>query len=141
MYRMTTEHIDRIIAPLADPRDERPFLTDSQLASREARHPACRIPDNAVGLPAEALDYLECSRRAEIIASLRLHPVVRAVTLMRLGGYTVREIALITGLRKWRVERALRTVRRKLERRAGNDGYAAAGWQDVYLTETRRKGK
>jgi hypothetical protein len=100
-----------------------------------------RLADDAVGLPPEALEYLAGSRRAEIIASLRLHPVVEAITLMRLAGCTVREIVQSTGLRKWRVERALRTVRRKLECRRNLDGFGADGWQEVYLNETRRTGK
>lgn len=124
-----------------DPREERPFYSDEQLARREARHPSQTIRVDTVGLPAEVLEYLAESRHAELIASLRLHPVVRAVTLMRIAGYSVREIVLSTGLRKWRVERALRTVRRKLEYGRRSLGHGADGWQEVYLEETRRRGK
>jgi len=109
--------------------------------------PTLPLAESLPGLPPVVTDYLEESALCEALDALGLNPLERAVAEMRIAGATVREIADSSGIRKWRIERALASIRRRvvaarhgaLPVRAAARG--AAGWQDVYLSETRRRGK
>jgi DNA-directed RNA polymerase specialized sigma24 family protein len=69
---------------------------------------------------------------------MKLRPLERSVLELRVAGVSIRDIAGRIGVPKCRVERALVRIRSRFAavRRAPD-----AGWQDVYLSETRRAGK
>ena len=78
----------------------------------------------------------------DAIDAMGLLPLERDVLELRAAGAPIREISERLGVRKWRVERAVTRIRarynamRRATRRA-----PTAGWQEVYLSETRRAGK
>jgi hypothetical protein len=118
-----------------------PFCSDRQLARRDSKHPTERLSGSEAAMANSALAYLERSRCIELLDALRLHPVDREVARLREDGFTVREIVEKTGLKKWRVERALETVQHRLRAAQRVEPGGAVGWQDVYLAETRRRGR
>lgn len=115
-------------------------------AARKKRRPPLPLHPDFPGPSPIAQDYLLASQLQEALDALRLNPLERAVAEMRLTGATVREIAASSGIKKWRIEGAMAAIRRRwLEARQGPERPSpvrrAAGWQDVYMAEMRRRGK
>ena len=139
MHRITAEQCEEWQRIHSQRGGEYPFYTDEQLRRRIARHVTLPLAEEAAGLPPVVTAYLVESQALDHLDSLRLNPVDRAVAAMRAAGFSLREISDATGLKRCRVERALKTVARRLRgsSHAGDAG-AAEGWQEVYLAETRR---
>ncbi|HEY3269019.1 MAG TPA: sigma factor-like helix-turn-helix DNA-binding protein [Armatimonadota bacterium] len=125
------------VCPQAPVASEYPFLSDHDLQRREFRRKSVCLNDFLAGLnPAEEA-YLFASQLADLVDALRLPLLERAVLELRLQGRTIREIAALTGLKKWRVEQAIRRLRRawRISRKASSPHQ---GWQSAYLSETQR---
>jgi hypothetical protein len=119
-----------------------PCVSEARFRRRERGRPTLPLTDLAAGLPDEALNYLQDTTLQDAIDAMGLLPLERDVLELRAAGAPIREISERLGVRKWRVERAVTRIRarynavRRAPRRA-----PAAGWQEVYLSETRRVGK
>lgn len=125
---------------------ESPCSAERTPKRRVRRQPALPLSESVSGLPAGVRDYLDATSLRELLDDLNLGPLERAVAEERLAGATIREIAASSGIKKWRVERAMEMVRRRWRERREADAPSrptrhTAGWQDVYLSETRRRGK
>jgi DNA-binding CsgD family transcriptional regulator len=141
MKRFTPEQLNHFLDHHAAKPDDHPFYSDLQMRRRDVKHPALPLYDSVSGLPPRVIDYLVNSKVAEDLGALRLHPLELTVAEMRAAGCSLREIARATGVSKWTVEQVLMMVRRRLRSRHHAEQSGAAGWQEVYLAETRRRGR
>lgn len=115
-----------------------PFVSEDQFDRRNRRHADLPLTDLASGLPARAVDYLADSMLSDAIRAMALTPLQARVLELRAAGVPVREIAERLGVGKWRIEGAIRRIRARFRARRHAP---AEGWQEVYLSETRRAGR
>lgn len=122
-------------------RVEYPFRSERDWMRYERRHRTIPLPESLGAIAPGEAAYLFTSRLRELLDSLRLDPFERSVAELRLAGHTIRETARLTGLPKCRVEGALRRVRRRVQAwQCGALRAGTTGWQEVYLSEVRRRG-
>lgn len=121
---------------------EYPFFSEARFRRQRKRHPEDSLSDAFAFLDRDAAAYLFASETHDLLEQLDLHPVDRAIVHMRMGGFSLREIARETGLKKCRIEKAMKCARsRHLEvKRGKRPTQKYAGWQQVYLSEMRRSG-
>jgi DNA-directed RNA polymerase specialized sigma24 family protein len=124
--------------PVEPSPDEYPCVSEARFERRERERRALPLTDLAAGLPVEAVNYLQDTAFQDALAAMKLRPLERSVLELRVGGVSIREIAVRIGVPKCRVERALHRIRNRF---ASTRRAPASGWQDVYLAETRRAGK
>lgn len=115
-----------------------PFVSEEQFDRRIQRHADMPLTDLSAGLPTQTMRYLWETAMLETMEALGLSPFERRVLELRVDAAPIREIAARTGVPKYQVESALRHIRRLFKHRRDQ---ACGGWQDVYLSETRRLGK
>jgi DNA-directed RNA polymerase specialized sigma24 family protein len=122
-------------------REEYPFRSESDWLRHERRHRSLPLAESLRGLSSREADYLSTTELRELLDSLHLDAFERCVAGLRLSGHTIREIAALAGVPKCRVEGALRRVRRRVRAwQCGALRSGTTGWQEVYLSEVRRRG-
>jgi DNA-directed RNA polymerase specialized sigma24 family protein len=135
------DHLDRlpeIRRRLRSPDDAFPCYTETQMRRRESRRPSLPISDLLAGLAPQAHAYLLESEEEEYLDALGLDGLERLVARMRMDGLTVREVAAAVGVKKWRVESAIKSIRRKYLSLRDRD--SSDGWQEAYREDLRRRG-
>lgn len=117
------------------PLNDYPSLSEYNFARSERRHPTVPLPDSTPGRSPAEDAYLDQTEMNDRIAALHPRPLDRAVLELRLRGLSIRAIAEETGLKRWRVEEAIRRLRRAWRRSRPSPTH---GWQAVYRDETNR---
>ena len=119
-----------------------PCMSEARFRRHDRAHPSLPLTELAAGLPQDALNYLAETLEEESMRTMGLSVEERAVLGLRLTGCSMRDVAERLGISKSRVEKALVRIRAcYVALQGAHRSAAATGWQEVYLSETRRSGK